>query len=626
MPITDYKTSASLNTNISGIDIGEGCPRANVNDAIRQMMADIASANLASGGYFTPESYGALGDGVTDDYAAFQLLATAVNAAGGGRVLFGRGKTYLLNQNIVSGNGVSDIQFTSCNGLVIEGNGAKIKLKGGWDRNVSTTRSIMPLRFDQCSNVIVRNLELNGSVDTITNTSAAAVPASYGVTLFGCDRVLLENIYTHHHMADGLRVDATATPVSGTYIASRNVAVRNLRSKFNVRLGVSIIQVRGLWVEDSEFSYTAFNNETGTTATFTNGGGPQAGVDIEPNFLPTSGTPVDILTGEITFARCRFVGNAVSSFLCSAMTGTAYRIEHANLVDCWFDHPDSVVGPGITFDAADSTISNCRFNMRDSTLYFCWNANGSAYQRFTGNVVYGRANASSGIVTTQVGIGGRALIENNTFIGTHTVALTAGNVPFRFINPYADVIRNHFFIPAVAYVDATGTDIMIAVRQLGRRSEGNRYQTDLLAASGSAGTAHFAVVYDFTNTIARSERFIGVAMGWADTFRPGDTATSLALTWDSNFVFNSNQRMNKKTAHDWASLANAAQQSTTLTVTGAVIGDDVDVRMSIALGGTALRGEITATDLATIYQANLTGGAVDLAPGDIYATVTKRAA
>jgi hypothetical protein len=574
-----------------------------------------------------PEHFGAVGNGTSDDYAAFQALVTQVNTNLGGMVQFAHGKTYFINQNIASGNGIADIKFSGCNGLVIEGNGAKIKLKGSWDRDATTKRSITPLRFDDCLNVIVRNLEIDGNVNTITNSIANSTGLlSFGLSLNSCNRVLLENIYTHHHMLDGWRVDTSTTQIAGVYQASRNVTVRNVVSKFNVRLGASIIQVRGLLVEDSECSFTTFNNETGTTATFTNGGGPQAGVDVEPNSLPTSGSPVDVLTGEITFRRCRFVGSAGASFQCSSMTSGAYRTEHVNLEDCWFDHPDGVTGAGFTFDAADSTVSNCRFNMRDATLYFCWNAVGNAYQRFTGNTVYGRANATTGIITTQAGIGGRALIDNNTFIGTHTGALTAGNVPFRFINPYADVLRNHFFLPAAAYIDATGTDIMIAARQLGRRSEGNRYQTDLAAAAGSSAAAHYAVAYDLTNTVARAEKFIGAAIGWSDTFRPCDTTTSIALTWDSNFLFSSNQRMNKKTAHDWASLASGTQQSTTLTVTGAVFGDDVDTRMSIALSGTLVRGEVTAADTVTIYQSNLTGGAVDLGAGDIYATVTRRAA
>lgn len=42
MPIKDYSTTASNNTAINGINIAEGCAPSNINNAIRQLMADLA--------------------------------------------------------------------------------------------------------------------------------------------------------------------------------------------------------------------------------------------------------------------------------------------------------------------------------------------------------------------------------------------------------------------------------------------------------------------------------------------------------------------------------------------------------------------------------------------------------
>lgn len=41
MAVTDYSATAASNTAISGINIAEGCPAANTNNAIRQLMADV---------------------------------------------------------------------------------------------------------------------------------------------------------------------------------------------------------------------------------------------------------------------------------------------------------------------------------------------------------------------------------------------------------------------------------------------------------------------------------------------------------------------------------------------------------------------------------------------------------
>jgi hypothetical protein len=41
MAVTDYSSTPASNTTISGINIAEGCPPANINNAIRTVMADV---------------------------------------------------------------------------------------------------------------------------------------------------------------------------------------------------------------------------------------------------------------------------------------------------------------------------------------------------------------------------------------------------------------------------------------------------------------------------------------------------------------------------------------------------------------------------------------------------------
>ena len=43
MAVSNYNTDPNLNTTISGINIAEGCPPSGINNAIRQLMADVAS-------------------------------------------------------------------------------------------------------------------------------------------------------------------------------------------------------------------------------------------------------------------------------------------------------------------------------------------------------------------------------------------------------------------------------------------------------------------------------------------------------------------------------------------------------------------------------------------------------
>ena len=46
MAVSEWSTTAANNTTIGGISIAENCPAANVNNALRQIMADVKSYSL----------------------------------------------------------------------------------------------------------------------------------------------------------------------------------------------------------------------------------------------------------------------------------------------------------------------------------------------------------------------------------------------------------------------------------------------------------------------------------------------------------------------------------------------------------------------------------------------------
>lgn len=74
MPLADYDSTAANNTAISGTNIAEGCPPGGVNNAIRQIMADLASG--ISSFALT----------VLDDTSA-SAMRTTLGAAAGGNAL-----------------------------------------------------------------------------------------------------------------------------------------------------------------------------------------------------------------------------------------------------------------------------------------------------------------------------------------------------------------------------------------------------------------------------------------------------------------------------------------------------------------------------------------------------------
>lgn len=106
--IADYSTTPSSNTAINGINIAEGCMPANLNNAVRQIMADVATFSNGVG-ILTPERYGAIGDNVTNDREAIRLAMLALVALGGGTLQGNPNKTYFIGDV----DGSSPSRFTT---------------------------------------------------------------------------------------------------------------------------------------------------------------------------------------------------------------------------------------------------------------------------------------------------------------------------------------------------------------------------------------------------------------------------------------------------------------------------------------------------------------------------------
>lgn len=78
--------------------------------------------------------------------------------------------------------------------------------------------------------------------------------------------------------------------------------------------------------------------------------------------------------------------------------------------------------------------------------------------------------------------------------------------------------------------------------------------------------------------------------------------------------------------HDFASIANGASTNTTVTVTGAALGDFAVASLNVSGGvvaGAGLVASVTAADTVTVTLLNQSGGAVDLASGTLRVLVLK---
>lgn len=139
----------------------------------------------------TPESFGARGNGTTNDTGAFAVMAVFVNSRGGGEIVLRR-TTYLVGMQRHQPSqqyafGPSPImEFLGCTGpLVIRGNGARLLCQAGLRYGTFhpitgwPTRNPMPytspgqlaspyrsmIRVENCSGLVdIRDLELDGNV------------------------------------------------------------------------------------------------------------------------------------------------------------------------------------------------------------------------------------------------------------------------------------------------------------------------------------------------------------------------------------------------------------------------------------------------------------------------------
>ena len=291
--------------------------------------------------YITPERFGAVGDGVTNDTEAFAAMAEFVNRRGGGAIVL-RPTTYIVgtqardptnsNYSFVP---AKIMDFEGCTkALTIDGNGARLRCADGlrfgtFDRSTGEpTSHILPyttrgelaspyvamISVTSCSGgVTINNLELDGNLANLNiggpfGDKGRQIPAD-GIRLIdnNCSEALTQ-VYSHHHAHDGLRIQRPAeyNPVS---------VLRDLVCDYNARQGCSIVAGSGYTFVNSRFNHTG---KAGLVS------GPAAGVDIEAQWGPirdlhfsncefsdNTGCGLVADSGDsegATFDRCRFIG------------------------------------------------------------------------------------------------------------------------------------------------------------------------------------------------------------------------------------------------------------------------------------------------------------------------------
>ncbi len=476
----------------------------------------LGGSTSPSNGGLSVKDYGAKGDGMTDDYAAIKRAVAAINTAGKGILVFPPG-VYKIDQHKIIGGGsantITDICFQNCNGLQVIGYKAVINVKGNFNRaadytvggfTYSYSESVVPFSFVNCSNFELSGFELNGSVNVMSRATGVTEGTCHGVLTAKCSNYTLRDLYIHHFATDGLLLGGDTTV---TAIADKDVSVKNVRSLFNARQGVSVIQVRGAEFVGCEFS------ETGNSAGSYGSHAPGNGVDIEPNFnTPT----VDVRTGSITFTECKFKNNAGSQFTAAY----ADKVQKIRLRACKLIAGTSTSTIPLVLSIDDGVIEDSNVDTGGQFVYPAWSSPFNPTQRTLMRNCEIRSTDKMLVCVDNIPV----MIEGCKFICTATGARASAYAIY-IQNTKCNFTRNYVFFPAASYKGAGTFDIAVLIQKV-QLSRDNFFETDLNPGSSE----HFATDYTGAKSVQN------------ETFRSAGAAnkgfrSNYNGTWDNTFPY-----------------------------------------------------------------------------------------
>lgn len=324
---------------------------------------------------FYVEKYGAVGDGKTNDIAAFQALARAVNANGGGTVVFPEGKVFSISivddyscgHKSQPDEGAMAFSFEHCKKVVVDMNRSTIKLTP----NHSTKYTFF--RFFDCASFSLSNGTLAGDVERHDYSPViykgkeekSSHQWGYGVYVYGA-KGEISNMDISRMTGDGIYFGSVRL-ADGLYHAK--VEISSCEISYCRRNGVSCASSQGFMLTDSRIHHIGDWEKSIEMPVAVSGCKPKAGIDFE--YEGKAGDVGDVVISGCSFSDCTdyciVTSNAsvpeTSNFTISDSEFLGSCVHTNNLVsrgkkeisDCRFDHSSAFFG--------NAKVYRCVFEM-----------------------------------------------------------------------------------------------------------------------------------------------------------------------------------------------------------------------------------------------------------------------
>jgi hypothetical protein len=592
----------------------------------------------------------------TSDAGTIQRALDAL-PADGGTLHFANGRSYHPNKALFVANKKR---------VILEGNGASLTRAF-----VGAAAEANVIEFIICELVVMRNFGISGENETYGGLESD----SHNIGVYGCKRVLLENVVSAYAVCDGLYVNrflAGTTRHGVTSIATyvtEHVTLINFHSDYSFRQGYSEIAAKSLTAIECSFNNTGRSSAGGTA--------PNAGVDLESNvggiYAPD----------RATFMGCDFINNVGAG-----LTGD-HRGCTLELINCLIERNGS---NGLRSFSPNAVARLCIFRANGvgggsprAQVQSIDTASGVKVRAtwLLDNCIFEAAVWGD----FQIVEGVAARIKQCRFEGGANFAIRVGtNVVTRALQGAIEI--EDVYIAgktsdsppgSPAYVMLSGAQVPISIKnlalnqqivRLGNTTNGSATVLSVqntfalkvgmgVSGSGIPGGTTIATIDPNGSTITLSaaatatasnvtlefssatplttgltlgtpadlQEVVGVdfkGTGWVTKQDGGMLRAKYIANNKDDGVINDAYNLAGSATYDPPSIADGDAASTTVTVTGAALGDFAEVSLSVSNQGLIIGGRVTASNTVTVRYQNETGGAIDLASHTISIKVRKK--